>query len=705
MRERRMIKLDKRTTLVSHALKLSAYVLAALVPTIIAWLVSFRELTMATGYVTYPLQDRSLIPYRDYFDPVPPLMYFEAHITANAQFGLHNYMVLALLVVPVFGIACFSLARLFLGYLNSLLMVALMETLLVAERLEQVGGWNSQFFMLMAIGFVLFVYAVLNRMENGTNSSTNRLKAKILSILSGFALSLAMIEKQTCVLTIIIVIILLVPWMYWERREGFIRYILDTGVLCLVGALPVASFMLYFLVSSHALTPFAKDMLSGGGKNPQLTSFGSEAYHSITAYIPLSFMVAAACVLLLFYLWRKLFPGLSAGNRHRYLHQIQYYVLVFASSFLIWRFSGTYESSQTAAFLVCDAIVSILPVLIDHFGSGIVRGVKSASTLVIVLSLPVIFDVHAGGSMFDLVSRIGITATSQISLILLVIVLSLATLLPRRFQSVMSRRSEMFLNGSSLTFSQFKFIIVIANLFSLASFVNLFSSGGGIYIQWFIPQAVVYFSLLVLVCEGIARRFPLRNIAVLVLALVMVSTLVVTFNNPYNWFNWSEEAVFSAHTSSDLPQNFGFQLSLPESALYARIHSGALRAAKASGKGGDATVFSYPNIPTAATATGLKNYTAIKCSVLWFDTCPNEQAAADLVAFKMHPPNVIIWEPIPSVLMRANERTFVHGRSALEDWEIYRIHEVAAGRWRQIDKFVSPLSNGWTTYVYSVAGS
>ena len=128
----------------------------------------------------------------------------------------------------------------------------------------------------------------------------------------------------------------------------------------------------------------------------------------------------------------------------------------------------------------------------------------------------------------------------------------------------------------------------------------------------------------------------------------------------------------------------------------------ALRAATLTGKGSSATVFSYPNIPTAATATGLQNYTGIKCVVLWFDTCPNNQAAADLVTFASNPPNVIIWEPIPPSMMAGNEVTFVRGRSALEDWENYRLHEVATGKWVQIDSFVSPLSNGWTTYVYAV---
>jgi hypothetical protein len=205
-----------------------------------------------------------------------------------------------------------------------------------------------------------------------------------------------------------------------------------------------------------------------------------------------------------------------------------------------------------------------------------------------------------------------------------------------------------------------------------------------------------------LVFESIARRVPLPNTAVIALVLVIVSALAVTFNNPYDWFNWTEEPVFSAHTSSDFPRNLGFQLSSAEYAFYSRIHSDALRAAAVSGKGPDATVFSYPNIPTAATASGLKSYTAVKCSVLWFDTCPNEQAAADLITFKKSPPNVVIWAPIPSAMIRANEQTFVHGRSALEDWESYRIHEVAVGKWRTIDSFVSPLSNGWTTHVYAV---
>ncbi len=113
----------------------------------------------------YPLQAKHLIPYRDYFNPVPPLSYFEAHITASSTYGLRNYMLLTLAMVPLFGIACFSLARRFVGNLTSLVLVLFIAATLLSLRLEPVGGWNTQFFVLMAIGSILYIEAVLNRGE------------------------------------------------------------------------------------------------------------------------------------------------------------------------------------------------------------------------------------------------------------------------------------------------------------------------------------------------------------------------------------------------------------------------------------------------------------------------------------------------------------------------------------------------------------
>lgn len=294
----------------------------------------------------------------------------------------------------------------------------------------------------------------------------------------------------------------------------------------------------------------------------------------------------------------------------------------------------------------------------------------------------------------------------QIAFVLIAIILSTLLIVPRRSQA---RIANWFSSRnphqakSPITYRQFKFLLIIANAFSVASFINILSSGGGIYIQWFIPQIIIYLSVSIMVFVDLGRRVPVMNLAYAWLLAIAISTAAVVANNPYAWFNWSEQSVLSTHRSSLFPNNYGFQLSSPEYAFYARVRADARRAAVVSGAGRrKATVFSYPNIPTAATTTGLREYSSVKCSVLWFDTCPNNQAAEDLRSFERTPPDVVIWEPIPQTVMTGNEKVFVHGRSALEDWESYRLREVANGAWRQVDKFVSPQSQGWTTYVYAV---
>lgn len=254
---------------------LVGYILAALVPTSFAWFVSFRELTLATGYVTYPLQAKHLIPYVDYFDPVPPLQYFEAQITAGGNFGLHNYMMLTLMTVPFFGIASFSLAKQYLNTVGALFLVTLTELLLLSERLEQVGGWNSQFFMLQSIGFVLFVNAVINCGNDVSNGISERLATKMQGIGCGVFLALTIIEKQTSALTIIVAALLVAPWLYWERREGIGRLVKRVSLFSIIGALPVFLYTLYFLFANHAFGAFVSDILSGGGKNPHFLSIFS----------------------------------------------------------------------------------------------------------------------------------------------------------------------------------------------------------------------------------------------------------------------------------------------------------------------------------------------------------------------------------------------------------------------------------------------
>jgi hypothetical protein len=75
-----------------------------------------------------------------------------------------------------------------------------------------------------------------------------------------------------------------------------------------------------------------------------------------------------------------------------------------------------------------------------------------------------------------------------------------------------------------------------------------------------------------------------------------------------------------------------------------------------------------------------------------------------LYVFKKNEPNLIIWQDIPQDLIEANEKVFVHGKSALRDWIAYKDQRVKSGAWRLVDSFTAASSNGWKTEIYDTGG-
>jgi hypothetical protein len=670
--------------------------LAAAVPTFLAWLVTFRELPLTSGWLTFPLQS-SEIPYKDYFDPAPPLTYFEAQITAASNFGLHNYELLTLCIVPMYGIACFSLARRFFANTASVCMAVLMEVILLSLRLEQVGGWNTQLIMLSSIGFVLFASAVLDVMERPVGAlpkKTTRIRG--LAFGAGFFFALSMIEKQTVVLTLAISGVVLLVLLFLNRSNRLVQGVRYVTMWTLLGTTPVFCYTLYFLVSHAAFTPFVRDMLSGGGKNPDFVGFFRLAAQAVESDVPLAVWLSLAGVLVLTYAWRRLglrTPVMTLGSDARC------YGLLVGSSFLIWRFSAAFDGGRLWSFIGWDLVCSFLATALIHYGRSVPKIVKLLALLA-VLGIPVVYDFQLGGSAQDFLLRLGPTGQVQVGFMLLAVLGTTVVVVARgRLGSIVAERYPARFR---LSFSQLRFLVILCCAFSIGSMINLYSSGGGIYIEWFFPQAVVYFGIFVLLLSEVAARYRIPNFTGVWPVLLSISALTVTLISPYSWFNWSELGVLSPHTSSHLPNAYGFQLTSADYSYYGRVDQDADLAALLSGAGPRATVFSFPNIVTAATTTGLANYTAIKCVLLWFDTCPNAQAASDLRTFEKDPPNVVIWDPIPSVYVTANEKTFVRGKSALVAWNAYRLQEVDVGAWCQVDAWSPSIENGWETAVYAV---
>lgn len=650
---------------------------------------------ISNGTIVFPLQS-TLLPYKDYYYPVGPLSYFAAQLTASKNFGLHNFNMLALCLVPLFGIACYSLARYFLKPFRCLLLSVLSITLVTGLRFEQVSGWNIQLLFLVSISFTCFVHSVIA-------NSRGRRNWKLLALLSGFFFSLSAIEDQIVVLVVVIFSLLLIFWPLLNTRDQRARIPMQSLAYGALGGLPVFIFTAVFLLKDNLLKFFIADMLGGGGKNPQFSNFPYLVYESFKQYISVNllFLISAVAVaILIIQLSKRNRPELRLPHLPTYLEN---YLLLLSISFFFWRLSYVGVGSLQIRFLLGEALVLNLALLLNVF--EINTRVKKGLATFLFLALPISIAWDLKGSFYSInkfLSSVGATTSALMTITLLLFLVATFGCLLFLSRLEGSKFIHELLENVPVTFSELTLILVCANALSIGSFVYLYDSGIGFYEIFFLPQLVIYFSVLVLMFGRLLRNRPIQNPIPIWVALIVISLVAQTTFNPYQWNQWTEGNIFAPHSSSHLPGLYGFQLSENDLYTYNRIRTDSSIAAIASGAAKNATVYSYPNEPTASIASGLKIYAGIKCSELWFDTCPNNQAALDLISFEKSPPNVIIWMPIDAGNMAFNESIFTHGTSALEGWESFRLLEVARGRWKLIDSFSTPATNGSQIYVYAV---
>ena len=688
-------KVNYQKWLISY--ELIAATLSAAVTTFYAYFISFRILPLASGWIAFPLQDPNLIPYRDYFNPVTPLTYFIAQLTADNNFGLHNYMVASMWDVPIFAISCYLLGRLFANPMWSMMLSILMGCLLFSLRLEQIGGWNTQFLILSSTSFCFFIKSIVKTNRNQRSYIFGITSKQMYAVFSGFFASLSILAKQTVALSFILIAVQLFIWLFYTKENELSIKVFLSAKYFIIGSTPPMIFTTYFLLSNGAMGSFIKDMTSGGGKSPQFSKFPYLVATSIRNEYSNIFIFFIFFVFIFGYFALKKKIDVKLLK----IHACHEYFALLITSFGLWRFSGLYNPTYSVTYFCEDMAIIALPFVIRIIIPTLRNSIFGLLAFVSFgfLFFTNLFDKGILKTNWNYL--IGISDSNAALICITAALMFTVFFLNKEFSKLFEKVFSNNLNTGELSFSDFRFIIMFANFYSFSSLINLYSSGGGIYVQWFIPTFLIYICVFIYVCRLNGIGF-IQVILGFAIETEIFSATALTLQSPYAWFNWSEPSLLVKHTDSHLPRNYGFQLSDEVASYYSEVKAGSQKAAEVSGAGSQSTVFSFSNIPNAAEASGLDNYALLMCPVLWFDVCPNSIANNDLVTFKKHPANVVIWQTMPTAYLIGDEKQWVHGSSALRNWEAYEESQVKSGTWVEVANFNSPISNGWQTQIFAI---
>lgn len=655
------------------------------------------------GWSYFPLGSAEYFPYRDYFYPVTPLTFFEARIFALFPDPLLASRLIMLVLPALLASAVMSLASAFVSKRDAFTVSALLVSTLGVLRLEALAGWNTQFFVYTAVGIALAAKSWTTGVGKPRKAS-NSISPMLYAILAGTAFSLAMMVKQTTIVTVAVIVVGLVLWLRlrFGARVGRRGLVLSAATLVVPG-LSIAMLAIY-LESHRALGPFVWDMLSAGGKNPDLFKGLGAIWSEINLYLlnPASLVVLLLIVLILLAVKRDLTwnsSGIAARTLFAVVALLAYLVL---ETTLVNTPPGR---EMMIAIALCCASIAVFP-----RRNGIVlfaeRGL-AVRTFVAIFVIPVLVGAFRMRDDFPgYLEGLASVERRWISFSILgTIILTYATTSTKGYQVLSSLFStdEPTRRRLNSPDSQ-SVIIVLAILSAVGSLVNVFSSGGTLYMQFFIPSLAIFLAVLI---RWIRGRSGSRLLLPSLVSVVYGSTVVficAAIVAPYSWFGWKEESLLNGPRSWSAEGYLsGIALSPQSKGVYDRLGRAETVGAELSGAQ-DPTLFTFPNLPGAASLTALRPYGGLPCVVLWFDVCPNELAEKSLERFSRNPAQVIVWTDPPEEVIGSDEATFIRGRSAIRDWLGYRNAEVLARRWVLVDTIPVTTSspNRWPISVYSV---
>lgn len=624
---------------------------------------SLFTLPLIDGWFNFPLGSKSYFPYRDYYYPVPPLTFFEAQIVSNFSQPALMLRILHILLGGFFTLSLYQIASNFSKKATTLTITIFVSAILSTLRLEPAGGWNTQSVMFSVVGLAFFTY--------GWQRKDFTLQ---IGLMSGIFFFLGIITKQT-------VLFPFATLIFWSTLIGIKRK--NNSILHFVGSIVavqiIGSVLLtIYLMRNSAFNEFLNSILTSGGKNLELTDLSRKTIIGIieNTINYRSFLLLILISLHSFkYFHRKiiyqneLFTGaliLLSVNIFSNLNEFNQ-VLTGVTIFLLFFFSNK------SILLRNNIIFNSFLLVIIPISIGIINTMPVEPNLIAKLKNYALIN----GNLQQFWITIGIYLV---------------------FNSL--KKFSIHKNCSEKKDIEFFLGSYVASNIVFA----VLSSGGGYFVFWFIPILIIGIPRFISETrKSVSIHSKLSSVVSML--IVVASTLLLnlqTIVTPYSWWGWNSPSITTQNRVTIEDGYYkGLVVTQDQDILMKQIAEYEMKAAKLSTIR-PTTLYSFPNISMTQSLTSMTNYTGLNCVIAWFDLCPNQLAASDLMKLSRKPPSVVVWSQPGEDVFLVHEELFLKQKSVLRNWSEYRNAQVKSGSWKLIGQIPPSTMNWWPIEIYAV---
>lgn len=636
-------------------------------------------LSLGDGWSYFPLGNEDLIPYRDYFFPATPLLYFQAQLSNAMGAGILGFRLVYVALTSLFGYVSYKFAREFSSGFSALTISFLTTLALFGVRYFSADDWNTQSIMYLTCG----AYFVLSswRLITANPCETHRAKSLAIAQLAvgSFLLWASVMTKQTAAVPLFAMICVFWCLNLWRSRRRLKTLSFFTIGMLLI-PLVLSSAVFAYFATRGALQPMVENLFSGAGKS-------NAGISVLTNTIPNSLADAFQAPRLVLVLLVVASIALYTSS-HRLVAAVPQAVWggIFAGlAFLV--FSPTEPGNFGFVISICLGAViygafarsdkldlfRTVSVVLAPFAVVVYRETQLTPAPGVA---PMLTTWEAGMETIVVVALIGLLFTFLELIVRM-----------KSHTFVELREGDVF--QQTLTYG----VIVAATFAGLVTWT--ISTAGILSAFMFVPFLTVLVARTLGLMEksGPSESYRIAHTYVLAIAFAISIGMIA---QPYSWWVYSDGPLLGQRQLSVSVNGGPLWLANGSAQFYEELSSAIEEASDLQGAENESSeaeihLFAGPYANSAYLYSSIKPYVGLNCAgALWFDLCPNKLISEDLKTFSKSPADVIVWQEPISWAYVEHEKQFVLQKSNLRDWSAFMSRLERSGRYVKVAEINVP---------------
>jgi hypothetical protein len=604
-----------------------------------------------------------LVPYKDFFFPLPPLYLFVYKYILYTPDPLLFSRFFDLAIVVLLNVGLYKLLNLKFKTFTAFFVTATVMLWWQINPTNTISGYFEFACCLLVWG----LYFLLG--QGGA----------FKFVISGMLIAASSLVKQNYVFTVTSFTILSFIYILFFKGPQVKRLI-----LLLVGFLLTYILLLFYLVRNDLLSLFIETMLQGGGKNLEFSNLVRNlVIEVVRPQTAVTFLILIFSIVT--FARMKKFSTFSI----RFTENLALGFYILSTLFFIYFYSIGSVPQFLFRFLILYLLFIVTLSIVNRI--RILQTFYWVSPIFIVVGSWVISNSSLGyllrierlnNGLANFSSFLGSMLWS----------LSIAVLLLFAYKALLYKNDEKYFSGfinNEIT-KDYAFISVVLSLF-LGGLINAYNGSA------FIDSNIILCAILLSALVDGSLSTPknrARLISFVWLPLSLSSVFITT--TPYSWYGWTETTK-TQNISNNLELFKNFKLTKQQTNFYEEVHNVVNRiSTKSINK--NLTIAQVPAQPILMNLNSLNHYKMF-CPIMHIDVCPESASRVDLENFKEDPPDVFLYYSFGDGALLSFEDSFRDGKKS----NIRRIEEwVNSGSAMKLeDKIEVPNTPDSFLYIYS----